>query len=244
MMSKKPLSSILFALAIALCLSGFVLGQEITGSIVGTVKDAAGAVVPGATVTITDPTKDNLVVRTLTTNEDGEFSAPNVAVSTYTITVEAPNFKKAVSTGVKVDVGQRRNIEIALEAGNVAEVVTIEADRVSVELNTPTASTVINGDQARELPINNRNFVQLLTLAPGVSSNLADQVYVGTTNPDGQANVVAISVNGARSSQNTFTDRTSRSRLIRASIRSVNSACCDHSTRPSPAAAAAGRSTS
>lgn len=205
MMSKKPLSSILFALAISLCLSGFVLGQEITGSIVGTVKDTAGAVVPGATVTITDPTKDNLVVRTLTTNEDGVFSVPNVPASTYTITVEAANFKKSVSTGVKVDVGQRRNIDVELTAGNIAEVVTIEADRVSVELTTPTVATTINGDQARELPINNRNFVQLLTLAPGVSSNLSDQVYVGTTNPDGQANVISISVNGARSSQNTFT---------------------------------------
>lgn len=205
MKSKKAWSSILFAVAALLFISGLTMGQELNGSIVGTVKDSAGAVVPGATVTITDPSKDNRVVRTLTTNENGEFTAATVPVSSYNITVEAATFRKAVSTGVKVDVGQRRNIEIELTAGDIAEVVTIEADRVSVELNTPTVGTVINGDQARELPINNRNFVQLLTLAPGVSSNLSDQVYVGTTNPDGQANIVAISVNGARSSQNTFT---------------------------------------
>jgi hypothetical protein len=205
MTSKKTLGSILLAVAMALCLSGLAIGQELNGSIVGTVKDSAGAVVPGATVTITDPSKDNQVVRTVTTNSDGEFTAANVPVSIYDIAVEAPNFKKSVSTGVKVDVGQRRNIEIALTAGNVSEIVTVEADRVSVELNTPTVGTTINGDQARELPINNRNFVQLLTLAPGVSSNLADQVYVGTTNPEGQANTINISVNGARSSQNTFT---------------------------------------
>jgi len=205
MTRKQTWTSILLALAISLCLSGFAIGQEINGSIVGTVKDSAGAVVPGATVTITDPSKDNNVVRTVTTNDDGEFTAANVPVSIYDITVEAPNFKKSVSTGVKVDVGQRRNIEVALTAGNVSEIVTVEADRVSVELNTPTVATTINGDQARELPINNRNFVQLLTLAPGVSNNLSDQVYVGTTNPEGQANTVQISVNGARSSQNTFT---------------------------------------
>src|SRR6185369_12441630 len=187
------------AAVIALCFSSFAFGQEIMGSIVGTVKDSAGAVVPGATVTIMDPSKDNQVVRTVTTNDEGEFTAANVPVSIYDITVEAPNFKKSVSTGVKVDVGQRRNVEVALTAGNVSEVVTVEADRVSVELNTPTVGTTINGDQARELPINNRNFVQLLTLAPGVSSNLADQVYVGTTNPEGQANTINISVNGARS---------------------------------------------
>src|SRR5690606_11485975 len=76
---------------------------------------------------------------------------------------------------------------------------------VVIESTTPTAGTTISGNQVRELSINNRNFVQLVTLAPGVSSNLSDQVYVGTTNPDGQANIVQISVNGARSSQNTFT---------------------------------------
>ena len=99
----------------------------------------------------------------------------------------------------------RYKFDVALEAGNVTEIVTVEADPVSVRLITPTSSTVINGDQVRELSINNRNFVQLVALAPGVSSDLGDQVYVGTTNPDGQANTINISVNGARSSQNTFT---------------------------------------
>lgn len=206
MMSKKTWSSILFVLAVALCLNGLAYGQEITGSIVGTVKDSAGAAVPGATVVITDPSKDNQVVRTLTTGDDGEFSAPNLPISTYDVAVEAANFKKSVNKGIKVDVGARRPVDVVLEAGNIQEVVTIEADPVAVETNTPTASTTINGDQVRELAINNRNFVQLVTLAPGVTNDLSDQVYVGTTNPEaGQANIVSISVNGARSSQNTFT---------------------------------------
>jgi hypothetical protein len=205
MTSKKTWTSILLAAAIALCFSSFAFGQEVTGSIVGTVRDSSGAVVPGATVTITDPSKSNAVVRTTTTNDSGEFSAPNLTISVYDVTVEAANFKKAVNTGIKVDVGQRRSIDVELTAGNIAESVTVEADRVSVELSTPTAGTTINGDQVREIPINNRNFVQLVALAPGVSNDLSDQVYVGTTNPEGQANTINISVNGARSSQNTFT---------------------------------------
>jgi hypothetical protein len=156
-------------------------------------------------VTITDPAKDDLVVRTLTTNEGGEFSAPNLAVSTYIVTVEAPNFKKSVNTDVKVDVGSRRSLDVNLEAGRIDETVTVVADALTVELSTPTAGTTISGDQVREISINNRNWIQLLTLAPGVSSNLSDQVYVGNFNPEGQANTVNISVNGARSSQNTFT---------------------------------------
>jgi hypothetical protein len=192
-------------LAFSLLMSGFAFGQEITGSIVGTVRDSAGGAVPGATVTISDALKSNNVVRTITTGDDGEFSAPSLTVSVYTITVEAPNFKRSVNTDVKIDVGQRRNVDVTLEAGRVEETVTVEADAVAPELSTPTAGTVINGDQVRELSINNRNFVQLVALAPGVSSDLSDQVYVGTTNPEGQANTVNLSVNGARSSQNTFT---------------------------------------
>jgi hypothetical protein len=195
---------ILSALALSLGLGAVAFGQEITGTIVGAVKDTAGAAVKGATVTITDTDK-NIVVRTISTGDDGEYSAPNLSVGNYSVTVEAPNFKKFVQTDVKLDVNQRRTVDIALEAGNIAEVVTIETAPVSVELTTPTASTVINGDQVRELSINNRNFIQLVTLAPGVTNDLADQVYVGTTNPAGQANTVNISVNGARSSQNTFT---------------------------------------
>jgi hypothetical protein len=194
---------LIMACALLLALSAAAFAQEITGNIVGNVKDSSGAAVKGATVTITDDDK-NLVVRTVVTSDEGEFSAPQLPSGNYSLTVEAPNFKKALQTGLKLEVNQRRTVDVTLEAGNIAEIVTVAADQVAVELTTPTASTVINGDQVRELSVNNRNFVQLVTLAPGVSNDLADQVYVGTTNPAGQANTVNISVNGARSSSNTF----------------------------------------
>lgn len=178
--------------------------QEVTGTIVGNVRDASGAVVPGATVTITDAEK-NTVIRTLTTDDEGAFSAPNLNIGVYNITVEAQNFKKTVQTDVKLDVGARRTVDFNLQAGRIEEVVTVEAEAATVDLQSATSGTIINGDQVRELSINNRNFTQLVALAPGVSSDLSDQVYVGTTNPEGQANTVQLSVNGARSSQNTFT---------------------------------------
>jgi hypothetical protein len=178
--------------------------QEVSGSISGIVKDANGAAVVGATVNITDSEK-KILVRTVTTDDNGGFTAENLATAYYDIGVEAPNFKKHVETRLKVDVGQKRTVEIALEPGAITEVVTVAASPLAVELRTPTASTVISGDQARELSLNNRNWVQLVTLAPGVSDNLSDQVYVGTTNPTGQANTINISVNGARSAQNTYT---------------------------------------
>jgi hypothetical protein len=185
-------------------LTAMASAQEITGSIVGSVKDANGAAVKGATVTVTDSEK-KIVVRTATTDDDGGYAARDLHVGTYEVAVEATGFKKHVESKVQVDVGTPRSLSINLEVGSVSEVVTVEANPVAVELSTPTVSTVISGDQARELSLNNRNWVQLITLAPGVSNDLADQVYVGTTNPAGQANTMNISVNGARSAQNTYT---------------------------------------
>lgn len=196
----------LLALALALCAgAGAALAQETTGTINGTVKDTTGAVVKGATITITDEGK-NVVVRTAQTGDDGDYSAPSLPVGVYRVTVEAAGFKKSEQTNVKLDVNARRTLDVELEAGRLEEVVTVEADPVAVEMTTPQAATVINGDQVRELSINNRNFVQLVTLAPGVTNDLDDLVFTGTNNPDTQVvNRTLISVNGARATQNTFT---------------------------------------
>ncbi|MCX7640501.1 MAG: TonB-dependent receptor, partial [Pyrinomonadaceae bacterium] len=199
------MKSLIWLILVVTCLSVAAIGQELTGTIVGTVRDTTGAVIPGATITVRDQQKGKAVVRVVTTDAEGEYNAPNILVGVYEISVEAKGFKRMVKTDVKIDIGQRRTVDITLEAGSVEEVVTVEADPIAVDLQSSTSGTIITGDQIRELSINNRNFVQLVTLAPGVSSNLADQVYVGTTNPEGQANTVQISVNGARASQNTFT---------------------------------------
>ena len=203
-MTKKSILMSVATLAFALTFGLTAIAQEVTGTLVGTVRDTNGASVAGATVSLRD-TAQNVVIRTTATNADGDFKFPNIQTTTYSVTVEAPNFKKSVQTGIKVDVGSRRTVDIVLAAGKIDEVVTVEASPVVIDTASATSGTIISGDQAREIPINNRNWVQLITLAPGVSNDLADQVYVGTTNPDGQANTINIAVNGARSSQNTFT---------------------------------------
>src|SRR5947209_865148 len=193
-------------LALLLCACACAaFAQETTGSIVGTVTDVNGAVVKGATVNVTDSAK-KVVVRTVTTNDDGQFAARDLPVAKYDISVEAAGFKKHVESGVQIDVGQRRSVDVALAAGDIAEVVTVEASPVAVELTTPDRKSVINGDQVRELQINNRNFESLVTLAPGVTNDLDDLVFTGTNNPETQViNRALISVNGARSTQNSFT---------------------------------------
>ena len=198
------LPTVISLLTLLFLISGVVFAQEVTANLNGAVKDTTGAVVKGATVIITDTDK-KVQVRTVTTGDEGEWLAPNLLAGNYSISVEAPNFKKVVQGDIKLDVGQRRTVDLTLEAGSISETVMVTADPVAVELATATTSTLVSGQQARELSLNNRNWVQLVALAPGVSNDLADQVYVGTTNPDGQANTVNIAVNGARSSQNTFT---------------------------------------
>jgi hypothetical protein len=195
---------ILFAVTL-LGLSQISYAQEITGVISGTVKDANGAAIPGATVTISDSDK-KVVVRTVTASDNGDYTAPNLLSGNYDIAVEAASFKKTLLNKVKLDVGQRRTVDVTMEAGAITESVLVESAPVAVELTSPTASTLINGDQVRQLSINNRNFVQLMTLAPGVTNDLDDLVFTGTNNPDTQVvNRTLVSVNGARSTQNTFT---------------------------------------
>jgi len=200
----QVLRNLFVALVLSLSLAGLAAGQEITGSIVGTVKDQNGAVVKGATVTITNSDM-KLVARTVTTNDDGEFSVPLLPVAYYDVSVEATNFKKHLDERVKVNVNERRTADVTLQAGNISETVTVTSELLQVNTQSAVASNVINGDQVRQLSLNNRNWVQLITLSPGVSANIADQIYVGSTNPNAQSNALQIAVNGVRSSSNTYT---------------------------------------
>ena len=200
----KFLRIALVAVILVLGLSQAANAQEITGGIVGTVKDSTGASVPGATVTITNR-GTQIAVRTVQSDAEGQYGVSDLPATSYDVSFEATGFKKQIQSNVEVNVGVRRTLDATLDAGDISEVVTIEANPVAVELTTATVGTVISGDQATQLALNNRNWVQLITLAPGVSNDLADQVYVGTTNPAGQANTMNISVNGARSAQNTYT---------------------------------------
>jgi hypothetical protein len=180
------------------------LAQDITGSIVGLVKDTSGAAIAGATVTITDINK-NIVVRTVTTDSNGAYSVPLLLIGHYTATIESPNFKKFSRTNIELNVNDRLTLDAILEVGQVTEVVQVESSAVQVELQTATQSGLITGAEVRELPLNNRNYLQLISLMPGVSSGANDQLYIGVTNPFGQTNTVSFAINGGRTSQNNYT---------------------------------------
>jgi hypothetical protein len=172
--------------------------QNITASLRGTVTDPSGAVVPGATVIIHNDAT-NVDVRTLTTNGSGAYDATLLPYGTYTVTVKMSGFKTSVTRGVILHVGDHRTLNVQLQTGAVTQSVTVTSTTTPVQITTPAQSTTITGTQIRELELNNRNFEQLVTLQPGVTSGLPDIVNFGISNTD------SISINGNRGSANNWT---------------------------------------
>jgi len=193
----------LIAVVLVAGMFGAAWAQEITGSIAGTVTDSSAAAVAGAKVSIKSLDK-NVVVRTLTTEANGEYVATNLAVGNYEVIAEAPNFKKAVYSHIALHVGDKVTANVALEVGSVNESVTVEANPLRVELQSVTATGVINGTQLQELSLNSRNYAALVLLVPGASdSGNADQIFPGATAPIG-TNVMSFQINGNRREQNNW----------------------------------------
>lgn len=178
--------------------------QSITGSISGAVKDPTGAVVSGATVSVLN-TDTGVTVRTLKTDGSGNYSAQLLPIGHYQVTVEATGFSKSVRKGIALNVNDKLTENLTLQIGSTQENVTVEANPMQVELHSATATGVVDGTQIRELSLNTRNYEQLVTLVPGVSSSAtSSQIYPGAFAPLG-TNVVTFSINGARTSQNNWT---------------------------------------
>ncbi|HEX8187944.1 MAG TPA: carboxypeptidase regulatory-like domain-containing protein [Pyrinomonadaceae bacterium] len=188
---KAVVSGLLLSTLLCLAPAGAALAQETTGTITGHVTDAKGAAVTSAQVTIADPGRG--FTRSYQTTEEGVYIAPQLPVGSYTLTVESPGFKRYVQENIVLNVNDRRPVDIVLEAGQVAETVTVVAEAPLVQ-ESPTQQGLVNGAQVRQLPLNNRNFVQLATLAPGVASSMPSQIGFGGLS------VVQLSINGGRTS--------------------------------------------
>ena len=180
-----------------------LFGQSTTGTIAGTVTDPSGSAIPGATVTITN-LDQNRIIRQLTTEASGDYSAPLLPIGRYSLAVEAKGFKKSVQSEIVLNVNDKLTVNVPLQVGEVSQEVTVQESAVRVETQSAAQNTLVTGNQIRELSLNNRNFVQLMTLMPGVSNGSSDQIYVGVSNPSGESNTINYSINGARNSANNW----------------------------------------
>ena len=165
-----------------------VHAQETTATIAGMVTDQSSAVLPGVGVTFRHvPT--GRVFET-TTGSEGVYFMPLLPIGAYEVTFTLAGFQPRTVRGVVLAVNDRVRVDATLATGGVTEVVEVTGR--SLVQTTTAVQELIGSRQVQELPINNRNFAKLAELAPGVSSDLADEVGVGL------ASVMSLSVNGAR----------------------------------------------
>lgn len=144
----------------------FAQSQLTTGAISGTVQDANGAVVSGATVTVLN--EETNQTRTIITNDDGQFVAPVLSIGNYTVSVEKEGFTKIEQKNLKVNVGRTTTLRPILQTGEVTAIVTIESTPIIDTVKTDE-STLISRTQINDLPINGRRADQFALLAPGVT---------------------------------------------------------------------------
>lgn len=169
--------------------------QTLTASLSGTVSDATGAVIPGATVTITN-VATNVVASEDVTDRNGTYRAPALPVGTYDVTVQLEGFKTIVIEGVRLQVAQRARVNATLEPSGVEETVTVAGETFGqLETQTSSMGLTINTSQVENLPLPSRNVLNLLSLVGGVSSGGAATGI----------NANQMSINGSRTLNSEFT---------------------------------------
>jgi Carboxypeptidase regulatory-like domain len=172
-----------------LTLSFSALAQEAT--IVGTVVDPSGSVVPNATVVATDTNTNQ--AQTTKTNDVGQYAFPALPIGNYNIEAKAPGFKTSTQTGIVLNVAARTRVDFKLQLGATEQSVTVEANAVRVQSDTGAQSTVITGQQLTQLATNGRSLLSLYDLTPGASS--LQGMFQVPTSVSGNINV---SFNGTR----------------------------------------------
>jgi len=172
------------------------LAQTFRGTILGTVTDQTGAVVPGAKVTVRNV--DTGLTRETQTTGDGSYTVPELPIGNYSVTVEKSDFQTSVVTGVRVEVAGERRVDIVLQPGNVAQRVEVSGETLPL---TETTSTVLGGTieagQAVNLPVNGRDYTKLIYMVPGIAGS-PDQIT------DSPGSFGVFSMNGARGRSNNF----------------------------------------
>lgn len=193
-----PDRTIAFAsvVGVLLCLAASSVSQtQTSGRIAGTVRDAQGAVIVGAQVVIENPaTADRHSVRT---DNDGNYSALQLPPALYDINISASGFTPAMFHEVRVGVAETTTIDAALQVGQGAVEVTVSDAPPLVRTDSSEMASTIDSRSLTTLPLPTRNFLQLLTLAPGVSAPLTNNNAIGRNSPN-------VSVNGLRVTQNSY----------------------------------------
>ena len=180
-----------------LCIAPAVQAQIDRASLAGTVKDSAGGVLPGATVTVTNIATN--VAAKATTSSSGTFLVVNLQSGQYLVEAEAQGLQKAVQS-VILEIGQRGRVDISLSVGSMSETVTVEGVRRLLNTEDATLGSVIDQNAVANLPLAIRNWDDLLALVPGVQGDRFTEQGGGTS----FGRTGGVNVHGSRSLQNNF----------------------------------------
>jgi hypothetical protein len=178
-----------------------VHAQILYGSIVGTVTDAQGANVPGATVTITSRATN--LTRDTVTDGQGNYSLTNVLPGAYDVKISLTGFREVIRTDVPVTIGQISRVDVALQVGALTETITVQSAAELLQTDKADVSTEINADAITQMPLNRfRNYQALINLVPGTTP-----MSFGNAETDTPARSLATNVNGqANTNNSTRTD--------------------------------------
>ena len=186
------------ALAVVMCIAtaGTAHAQFETATVLGTVRDTTTAVVPDASVTLTNTATG--VSMTRTTNAEGNFEFFTVSAGLYLLTVEKAGFAMAMIENITVQVGSRLRVDAQMNVGQVSERVQVTGTAPLIETDTSARGQIITGDQTRALPLNGREYSALALLTTGVRLSALNNNQAGTPREG------AFNVNGLRSTFNNF----------------------------------------
>lgn len=186
------LSSLLCGVLVALTAAPAL--AQATSQITGTVKDASGAVLPGASVSATQT--DTGFKREVVTDGDGFFSLPGIPVGPYQLEVMLPGFRTAVQTGIVLQVNSNQVVPVTLALGAVEEAITVAANTQTVETRNLGVSQVMDNQRILELPLNGRNPADLLQYLPAA---VPQAVVLASSAMGGSNGVQAYSLGGGLS---------------------------------------------
>lgn len=195
----RPFLGSALTISLLLCLTAPAMAQmTIVGRISGTVSDSSHAVISGATVTATHDATG--ISRTATTDGSGFYVFTNLPVGSYTVSAEHQGFGKEVKSGYRLDADGRVTVDFSLKPGTVTQAVEVTATGETINTVSGEISRVVDTNQVQDLALNGRNYIQLVSLVPGVT--LMDEDQMGVTTSLAASNQ---SVNGNRTDQNLLT---------------------------------------
>ena len=210
MIKRSICKSILIRLAcvatVGLALALDAVGQAAGGTIQGLVTDPSGATIANAQVTLTETATG--VSRKVTTNAAGLYTVPNLHPSLYSISASAQGFSREIADNVTLTVGASLTVNLALKVGASTEQVEVKDAAADVDLETPSISEVVDSTTMRQLPLNGRDWSQLITLQPG-ADNVRNQSAIGSAGTSDVNRVLRgfgnqMSISGTRPQQNNY----------------------------------------